>query len=95
MEIEDLELASFLLRHNVDVNVVDKDGNNCLHLLLHSLPKIIKMRPSALHHTIQALLDKGINTNLLNRNNESPLHIACEKHLTNIACLIAANTSIF
>lgn len=58
-------------RH-IDVNSVSEDGNNALHYLFSHF----YIKPEICIEIASQLIRKGINLNLKNKNDFSPLHIA-------------------
>ncbi|XP_071096601.1 serine/threonine-protein phosphatase 6 regulatory ankyrin repeat subunit C-like [Haliotis cracherodii] len=59
-----------LLKHNVNVNMQDDQGNTALHLLASRLKSQGK---------IALLLQKGADPNITNNNGQTPLLIACSE----------------
>ncbi|OQR89186.1 kinase, partial [Thraustotheca clavata] len=74
-------LLAFLLTKLTDPNIIDKDGNNLLHLA------VLSNKPSVL----QILLEKSIDAYCLNKNNETPLTLSIKSDKRSLAHIIHWN----
>lgn len=72
------DLVKNLLDLGCDPFVVDKDGNNILHLLATARD----LTPSLMCSRVRALLfiERGVEVNAQNKDKNTPLHITIQKH---------------
>lgn len=77
-----LEHLQRVLAANPDLNATDSEGNTPLHLAVFLPPRD---RSAAV---VQALLEKGADTTIANNHGKTPLQMAEDQNLTNIADLL-------
>jgi ankyrin repeat protein len=73
------------------VNAKDHHGNTCLHLLFKASARPLLYKPGAFCKVLQTLLALGADTNCLNKNNKTVLHLAIESTRDRAAALIAVH----
>lgn len=73
----------FLLKEGANLNALDKNGNS----VLHSAVSMVKKDLPEVREVIELLLQKGINPKMRNKNNETVLDLARERHLSLISFL--------
>ena len=75
-------LKNFSAIHKIPLSVSDDNGNNLIHKILQSENKlkgeILRL------NVIKFLISQGVNPDTPNSNNNTPLHIACEKQYCEI-----------
>ena len=76
------------------MNVADKHGNTCLHLIFKKSAMHLLTKPGAQFRVLKALLAAGADTNVVNKYNKTPLHMACESNRDRCAALIASHPGI-
>ncbi|ORX86697.1 ankyrin [Anaeromyces robustus] len=64
-------------KHNLDINIVNNDGNSPLMMALMKYEE-------DLSRLIDLFIKKGSNKDLVNKNQSSILHIACENNLNEV-----------
>ena len=74
-----------------DVTAIDNEGNNYLHTIALLPVGSILLFSKEIVAMATVLLEKGVNPNQLNKQGKTPLHIACEKNLVHLACIIASS----
>lgn len=60
----------------LDVNSKNEDGNNAMHLLFINF----NVKPEITKVIAKTLIKRGININAKNKNNLTPLHLACHNN---------------
>lgn len=71
----DPEIEKLVTKHGADINQVDSKGRN----LLHHAVNMSSATADATFETEQLLIDLGININLRDQRNRTPLHYAFVK----------------
>ena len=69
--------------------VIDSDGNNLIHLTINN-PKIIKSEFNKLNF-IKFLIQNNVNPDQPNKENQTPLHLACQSQYETIVNLLLEN----
>jgi hypothetical protein len=74
------ELQIYCLKNKISMNQSDEDGNNLIHhvLLPNELGETDKLE------IIKFLVDNDVNPEKFNKQNITPLHIACEEQYEQI-----------
>ena len=73
------EIVKLLIEKGIDINQIDEQGRNALHLALTRDHKEI----------VLLLIEKGIDINQTNKDGFNALHLACEEgHLEVVQILI-------
>lgn len=81
MELENYEVAKFLIGQGADVNIVNANGNTPLHQAIYSGRKDL----------VELLIQKGANVNAVNHKNKTPLHLAVHGRNEAIVQLLIKN----
>ncbi len=80
--MDTFELKNFSAINKIPLSIIDEDGNNLIHKILKSdnplKSEILRL------NVIKFLVSNGANPDMPNSDNNTPLHIACEKQYCEI-----------
>jgi ankyrin repeat protein len=77
------QFAELFLEHNAEPNVADEDGRNPLRLLLRY--KVSPEDRAQVLSLVRSLLERGVNVNTQDRDQNTPLHLAMEHGFNKVA----------
>ena len=83
------QIKNFTSEYNTSYNVTDNFGNSVLHIII-KIDDANKTEDSRLH-LIKYFIDNGVDVDVPDSNNVTPLHLACKKQYYKIAEYLIKN----
>jgi ankyrin repeat protein len=83
------QIYNFTSEYNTSYNVTDNMGNSVLHVII-KIDDLNKTEDSRLH-LIKYFIDNGVDIDVPDSNNVTPLHLACKKQYYKIAKYLIKN----
>ena len=83
------QINNFTSEYNTSYNVTDNYGNSVLHIII-KIDDLNKTEDSRLH-LIKYFIDNGVDVDVPDSNNVTPLHLACKKQYYKIAEYLIKN----
>jgi ankyrin repeat protein len=83
------EIQDFINQNNLTLNVRDTDGQSPLHVLFNN-PSLLPIEKKQL---TEFLISRGAPVNVFDKNNVTPIHLACKFQLNDIVNILLKNNA--